>query len=488
MSKLNPYVLLLTLIATLGGLLFGYDTAVINGAVDSLKAYFIDPRFNLSDPAQVNAANSLLGQVVSSALLGCIVGGLIGGWVSTRIGRKRGLVIAAVLFLISAVGASAPEFPFAPVGHGGPSYMGMFVFYRIIGGIGVGLASMLSPMYIAEIAPPKVRGNLVAWNQFAIIFGMLVIYFVNFGISKSGSGDAWLNSIGWRYMFLSGAIPAGLFLLLLFLVPETPRYLMLRGDEAKARAILDKLVTKEEADKELAEIRASLSEHHSGKMLSFGGLVIFIGLALSVFQQFVGINVVLYYATDIFKGMGFSTNASLFQTIIVGGVNLTFTIVAIFTVDHFGRRKLQIIGALIMAVSMTALGSTFWLGGPGMLALVSMLVYTAGFAMSWGPVTWVLLSEIFPNQIRGKAMALAVAMQWIANYLVSWTFPILDKNPTLIAHFHHGFAYWIYGVMGLLAAIFMAKMVPETKGKTLEQMEHLWLHHGKRIAEPGTAR
>jgi MFS transporter, SP family, xylose:H+ symportor len=177
--------------------------------------------------------------------------------------------------------------------------------------------------------------------------------------------------------------------------------------------------------------------------------------------------------------MGFSTNASLFQTIIVGGVNLTFTIVAIFTVDHFGRRKLQIIGALIMAVSMTALGSTFWLGGPGMLALVSMLVYTAGFAMSWGPVTWVLLSEIFPNQIRGKAMALAVAMQWIANYLVSWTFPILDKNPTLIAHFHHGFAYWIYGVMGLLAAIFMAKMVPETKGKTLEQMEHLWLTHGK---------
>lgn len=486
MSKLNPYVLLLTLIATLGGLLFGYDTAVINGAVDSLKAYFIDPRFsNLADPAQANAANSLLGFLVSSALIGCIVGGLIGGWVSTHIGRKRGLILAAVLFLISALGASAPEFPFAPIGHGGPGYMSAFVVYRIIGGIGVGLASMLSPMYIAEIAPPRVRGSLVAWNQFAIIFGMLVIYFVNFGISKSGSGDVWLNSIGWRYMFLSGAIPAGLFLLLLFFVPETPRYLMLRGDEVAARGVLAKLVTREEGEKELAEIRASLSEHHSGKLLSFGGLVIFIGLMLSMFQQFVGINVVLYYATDIFKGMGFSTNASLFQTIIVGAVNLTFTCVAIFTVDRFGRRPLQIVGALIMAVSMITLGSVFWQGAAGTLALIAMLVYTAGFAMSWGPVTWVLLAEIFPNQIRGKAMALAVAAQWVANYLVSWTFPILDKNPTLVNKFHHGFAYWIYGVMGILAAVFMAKMVPETKGRTLEQMEGLWLTHGKSAKRAG---
>ncbi len=475
MPRINPYVLLLTLIATLGGLLFGYDTAVINGAVDSLKVYFIDPRFaDLANPAQANAANSLLGFVVSSALIGCIIGGLMGGWVSTNIGRKRGLIIAAVFFLISAIGASAPEFPFAAIGHGGSAYMGNFVFYRILGGIGVGLASMLSPMYIAEIAPPKVRGNLVAWNQFAIIFGMLVIYFVNFGISKSGSGDAWLNVIGWRYMFLSGAIPAILFLLLLFFVPETPRFLMLKGDEVGARAVLAKLVTPEEGEKELSEIRASLSEHHSGKMFSYGGLLIFVGIMLSVFQQFVGINVVLYYATDIFKGMGMTTNASLLQTIIVGGVNLTFTTVAIFTVDRFGRKPLQIIGALIMAVAMVSLGMAFWIGGEGMLALVSMLVYTAGFAVSWGPVTWVLLSEIFPNQIRGKAMALAVAMQWIANYLVSWTFPILDKNPYLVEHFKHGFAYWIYGGMSLLAALFMWKFVPETKGRTLEQMEGIW--------------
>jgi SP family xylose:H+ symportor-like MFS transporter len=352
--------------------------------------------------------------------------------------------------------------------------MASFVFYRILGGIGVGLASMLSPMYIAEIAPPKVRGNLVAWNQFAIIFGMLVIYFVNFGISKSGSGDAWLNTIGWRYMFLSGSIPAGLFLVLLFFVPETPRFLMLKGNESAARAVLTKLVGPVECENELGEIRASLSEHHSGKLFSFGVLLVFIGIMLSVFQQFVGINVVLYYATDIFKGMGLTTNASLFQTIIVGAVNLIFTVVAILTVDHFGRRPLQIVGALVMAVSMIALGTELWLGAKGIGALFCMLFYTAGFAVSWGPVTWVLLSEIFPNQIRGKAMALAVAAQWVANYLVSWTFPILDRNAFLVSHFNHGFAYWIYGAMGILAALFMWGMVPETKGRSLEQMEALW--------------
>ena len=482
MSRLNRYVVLLTLIATLGGLLFGYDTAVINGAVGSLKAYFIDPRFtNLANPAQANAASSLLGFVVSSALIGCIIGGLLGGWVSTRIGRKRGLVIAAVLFLISALGASAPEFPFAPIGHGGPGYMMNFVLYRILGGIGVGLASMLSPMYIAEIAPPKVRGNLVAWNQFAIIFGMLVIYFVNFGISKAGSGDVWLNTIGWRYMFLSGAIPATLFLLLLFFVPETPRFLMMKNKENRAREVLAKLVSREEGEREIADIRASLRQHASGKLFSFGMLLVFSGVMLSIFQQFVGINVVLYYATDIFEGMGLTTNAALFQTIIVGAVNLTFTVVAILTVDRFGRRPLQIVGALVMAVSMISLGTELWLGGKGVLALICMLVYTAGFAVSWGPVTWVLLSEIFPNQLRGKAMAIAVAVQWIANYLVSWTFPILNSNPFLVRHFNHGFAYWIYGVMSILAALFVWRTVPETKGRSLEQMEALWHSLSRKI-------
>ena len=349
-----------------------------------------------------------------------------------------------------------------------------FVFYRILCGVGVGLASMLSPMYIAEIAPARIRGNLVAWNQFAIIFGMLVIYFVNYGISKAGSGDEWLNTIGWRYMFLSGAIPAALFLLLLLFVPETPRYLMLKGDEAGARAVLAKIGTVEEGEKEITEIRASLSGHHSGKLFSFGAMLIFIGVMLSVFQQFVGINVVLYYAPEIFKNVGFDTNASLFQTIIVGAVNLIFTVVAILTVDRLGRKPLQIIGALVMAVAMFALGGAFALQIKGVMALLCMLLYIAGFAVSWGPVVWVLLSEIFPNQVRGKAMAVAVAAQWIANFIVSWTFPILNDNPYLLNHFHHGFAYWIYGVMSLLAALFMWKLVPETKGRTLEEMERLW--------------
>jgi len=472
-SRINPQIVLFTLIATLGGLLFGYDTAVINGAVDSLKAYFIEPR-HLADE---NVANTLWGIVSSSALIGCVIGGILGGWVSTRIGRKRGLVVAAVLFLLSAIGAAAPEFPFAPIGHGGPGYMVNFVIYRILSGMGVGLASMLSPMYIAEIAPARIRGNLVAWNQFAIIFGMLVIYFVNYGISKMGSGDAWLNSIGWRYMFLSGSIPAAAFLLLLFFVPETPRYLMLKGNEAGARAVLARIGTPEEGEAEIAEIRASLSEHHSGRLFSFGAKLIFIGIMLSVFQQLVGINAVLYYGSDIFKDAGFDTNASLFQQIVVGAVNLLFTVVAIKTVDKLGRKPLQIIGALVMAVAMLALGGAFALQIKGLTPLLCVLLYIAGFAVSWGPVVWVLLSEIFPNQIRGKAMAVAVAAQWIANFLVSTTFLILDKNPYLTEKFHHGFAYWIYGVMSVLAALFML-MVPETKGKTLEQMQKLWLKPG----------
>jgi SP family xylose:H+ symportor-like MFS transporter len=463
------YVVLATLVATLGGLLFGYDTAVISGAVGSLRSYFIDPK-NLS----VDTANSLLGFVVSSALIGCIVGGLLGGWVSTHIGRKRGLLIAAVLFLISALGSAAPESFFAPIGSGGPAYMWPFVFYRILGGIGVGLASMLSPMYIAEIAPARLRGNLVTWNQIAIVTGMVVVYFVNYGIARAGGSEAWLDATGWRWMFASGAVPAAIFLILLFFVPETPRYLMLRSREDEARAVLDRLVEPSEAQVEIGEIRESLAHHHSGRLFSFGVFVLLIGILLSVFQQFVGINVVLYYAPEIFKSMGLSTDASLLQTILVGAINFAFTIVATLTVDRWGRKPLQIAGALIMAVSMIALGADLMAHDKGIAALVLMLVYIAGFALSWGPVTWVLLSEIFPNQIRGKAMAIAVGAQWIANYLVSWTFPVLQKNPLLLAHFNGGFPYFIYGGMGILAALFVWKWVPETKGRTLEQMEALW--------------
>lgn len=347
---------------------------------------------------------------------------------------------------------------------------------------------------------------------------MLVVYFVNYTIALQGDA-AWLNTIGWRWMFASEIIPAVLFLSFLMFVPETPRYLVMRGRTEQALAILNRLTDLETAGYELEEIQESFKEkapsmkpyfRFMGTWLalfligygllswagntnaleiallgsfciallfpirSFGVLIILVGVLLSGFQQFVGINVVLYYAPEIFKTMGAATDAALLQQIVVGAVNLSFTVLAIFTVDKFGRRPLMIIGALVMAVSMLILGTTFYTRSVGMGSLVCMLVYTAGFAMSWGPVCWVLLAEIFPNSIRSTVMSIAVAGQWIANFLVSWTFPMLDKNQYLTDTFNHGVAYWIYGVMGLLAALFIWKFVPETKGKTLEEMEGYW--------------
>ncbi len=461
------YLVGLTVVATLGGLLFGYDTAVISGTVGSLEAFFIEPH-GLSE----TAANSLLGRVVSSALVGCIIGGLLGGIVSLKLGRKRGLMLAAILFLISALGSSMPEMFFAPIGAADHTYINHFVFYRIIGGIGVGMASMMSPMYIAEVAPANIRGKLVSWNQFAIIFGMLVVYFVNYSISLRGD-DSWLNEIGWRWMFASEVIPASLFLFFLFFVPETPRYLVMRNNQEGALNVLTKINGPGIARKVLDEINETIG-HKPGKLLSYGMAIIVIGILLSVFQQFVGINVVLYYAPEIFRNMGAATDVALLQTVIVGVINLSFTVLAIFTVDRFGRKPLMIIGAFGMAFFMFALGLSFFFQQIGIGALLFMLGYVACFAMSWGPVTWVLLSEIYPNRIRGRAMAIAVAAQWIANYLVSWTFPMMDKSTFLSNLFNQGFSYWIYGFMGILAALFIWKFVPETKGKTLEDMENVW--------------
>ncbi|MFP4547974.1 MAG: D-xylose transporter XylE [Fidelibacterota bacterium] len=467
MIEKKKYVLLITFVVTLGGLLFGYDTAVISGTVSSLEFFFILPRM-LGE----TAANSLLGFTTSSALIGCIIGGAIAGIMSVKFGRKNSLRIAATLFLISAIGSAYPEMLFAGIGVLGHKVLPQFIFYRIIGGVGVGMASLLSPLYIAEVAPAHERGRLVSYNQFAIIFGMLIVYFVNYFISLQGN-ESWLQTVGWRWMFASEVIPASLFLILLNFVPETPRWLMLKGREEEAVSVLNRINPVERTERILKEIKESLS-HHSGRLLAFGWLVIVIGILLSVFQQFVGINVVLYYAPEIFKNMGASTNSALLQTVLVGAINLSFTVVAIKTVDNFGRKPLQIIGAFIMAFAMFSLGTLFAFQNVGIFALLSMLLYIAGFAMSWGPVTWVLISEIFPNKIRGRAMSIAVAAQWISNYLVSWTFPMMDKSTVLNNLFHHGFAYWVYGIMGVLAAIFMWKLVPETKGKTLEQMESLW--------------
>jgi SP family xylose:H+ symportor-like MFS transporter len=458
----------LTLIAALGGLLFGYDTAVISGAVGAIDANFIHPR-GLSE----NTANSLSGWTTSCALFGCAIGALVAGLLSQRYGRRGGLLVSAVLFLVSAVGSAYPEIGLGATGSLGVEALVPFMVYRIIGGIGIGIASMLSPLYIAEIAPPAQRGQLVTYQQIAIVSGMTLVYFVNWAIAAQGD-DAWVLSTGWRYMLLSGALPAALFLLLLLIVPETPRWLVMKGRRDEARSVLLRLTNDAEANQVLNDIDASLS-HTSTRLFAFGGLVVFVGVMLSVFQQFVGINAVLYYAPLMFKNMGASTDVSLLQTIIVGIANIVFTIVALVTVDRWGRKPLLILGALVMAVSMITLGTLFHTQQVGTIALIAVIAYIGGFALSWGPVVWVLLSEIFPNAVKSKAMALAVFIQWAANLFVSTTFKVLDGNSTLNALFHHGFAYWIYGGMSVLAALFVMRYVPETKGRTLEAIQQLWV-------------
>jgi SP family xylose:H+ symportor-like MFS transporter len=460
----------LTLIAALGGLLFGYDTAVISGAVGAIDANFIDPR-GLSE----TAAGSLSGWTISCALLGCVIGAALAGPVSQRIGRRGGLIVAALLFFFSSLGSAWPEFGF---GATGAEALTPFILYRIMGGIGVGVASMLSPLYIAEIAPPAQRGRLVTYQQVAIVVGMTLVYFVNWAIAAQGD-DAWVLSTGWRFMLASCAIPAALFFALLLVVPETPRWLVMKGRIEDAKKVLTRIAGEAEARSVIRDIQGSLNVT-SSNLFAFGGLVLFVGIMLSVFQQVIGINAVLYYAPLMFKNMGASTDSALLQTIIVGVANIVFTLVALVTVDRWGRKPLLVLGALVMAVSMTTLGFLFSSGNVGTAALVAVVAYIAGFALSWGPVVWVLLSEIFPNAIKGKAMALAVAMQWIANLFVSWSFKVLDGNSVLNAMFNHGFSYWIYGAMSVLAALFVLRFVPETKGRTLEAIQDLW---GQREAD-----
>lgn len=536
-AKINSrLIFFITAVASLGGLLFGYDTAVISGTVGPLENQFIYPLENHHTAAQdaiqgfklvislcvlaigilfssfilkffkrrsgiaivlaliliggsifyfqflslpevltENLRNSILGFMVSSALVGCIIGASMGDAIANSLGRRNGLLISAVLFLVSAVGSAYPE----ALNIFGGDDLTSFITYRIIGGIGVGLASMLAPLYIAEMAPARIRGKLVSCNQFAIVSGMLLVYFVNYSIVQ-GQTEIWIHSIGWRYMFLSECIPAFLFFLFLLFVPKTPRFQVMKGKNEEAVGVLEKLNGSEKASFILREIQASFNVKRS-HWLTYGWGVVAIGLLLSVFQQFVGINVVLYYAPEIFKGMGMETDASMLQTIIVGVINMLFTILAIFTVDKFGRKKLMLIGSIIMAISMIGLGTALYWQTTGFAALLLMLLYIAAFAMSWGPVTWVLLSEIFPNKIKG-VMAVAVAVQWLANLAVSWTFPLMNNNTELTAMFNNGFAYWIYGFMALLSAIFIWKFVPETKGRTLEDMEELWKVPKKKIS------
>lgn len=489
---MRSYLSFITLSATFGGLLFGYDTAVISGTVESLQRFFIDPA-GLSE----TAANSRLGFLVSAALIGCIIGGLTGGWLSSAVGRKKALQLAGVLFLVSAIGSALPELFFKPIGQGDHHFLTHFVFYRILGGFGVGLASMLSPLYIAEVSPAEVRGRMVSWNQFAIILGMLLVYFVNYSIARKGGGEHWLHQSGWRWMFGSEAVPASLFLIASFFIPETPRFLVQKGKEEQAILVLYRINSKEKAVEILSEIRQSLKNTQSaGNLFSYGFVILLIGLAIALFQQLIGINVILYYAPVIFKNMGAETDASLLSTIYVGAINLTFTIAAIFLVDRIGRKPLLLLGALIMAAAMLSVGFIFYFGlkesvvdgavvsyfsspAAAKAAFIFILLFIAGFAVSWGPVAWVVLSELFPNRIRSRAMALATAVLWISNWLISWSFPILNNSSELVNRFHHGFAYWIYGLVGLLAAGFVYRFLPETRQQSLEQLENHWIKEAR---------
>lgn len=453
------FLITMTLIATLGGLLFGYDTAVISGAEQSLQKY-ITADYN----------SFIHGITVSSALIGCVIGGILSGKIAERIGRKRSLQLAAVLLAVSALLSAYPELLFFEVGEASLGLLIMFNIYRILGGIGVGLASAVTPMFIGEMAPSGIRGRLVSWNQFAIIFGMLVVYFVNYGIAF-GETASWMETIGWRYMFLTEAIPALLFFLLLFAVPETPRYLALNKQDDKAMAVLNRIYhSADHSKKVLADIVQTRNLEKNKKkipLFAFGKTVIIVGIMVSFFQQFIGINVALYYAPRIFEDLGAGADASMVQTVVMGLVNVIFTLIAIKYVDKIGRKPLLIVGSIGMAIGMGGVSMLSAFNVIGISTLIFIVIFTASFMMSWGPIVWVVLSEIFPNRIRGAAMAIAVAVQWLANFTITAFYPYMMEVSGAMT-------YGFYGLMCVLSGLFVWKFLPETKGKTLEELEKLW--------------
>ncbi|HAK95020.1 MAG TPA: hypothetical protein DCM87_08465 [Planctomycetes bacterium] len=455
------FLVAICLVAALGGLLFGYDTAVISGAIE-----FIEKYLGLDATAK--------GWASASALLGCAAGAALAGLLSDALGRKKVLVLAALCFLVSAVGAALPE------------SLAALVVFRIIGGLGIGAASMTSPMYIAEVTPARIRGRMVSVNQFAIVSGMLIVYFVNYFIAHHVAGaaapeaaEAWNTQTGWRWMFASGALPAILLLACLFFVPESPRWLTAAGREDRAVQVLARINGSTRAGEEMREIKAALAQEGGrlAELLQPGmKLVLVVGVALAVLQQVTGINVFLYYAPEIFKNLvaGTKDDAALLQTVVVGVVNISFTVVAIWTVDRLGRRPLMMAGAAGMGVSLAALGAAAYLDRTEGWVLVFILGYIASFALSVGPVTWVILAEIFPTRIRGRAMAIATVCLWLANYAVSQTFPMMDKNEWLAATFNHAFPFWLYGVFCIALILVVRFAVPETKGRSLEEIERMW--------------
>lgn len=446
------FIYFVSAVAALGGLLFGYDTAVIAGAIG-----FLEKKFQLS-PA-------MTGWAASSAIWGCVFGAMIAGYVSDRIGRKKTLLITAVLFCVSSIGAAFPE------------SLDQFVIARIIGGIGIGAASMLSPLYISEIAPAERRGMLVTLYQLAIVLGINLIYFVNLMIAGAGD-DQWNTELGWRYMLGSGVIPAALFFIALFFVPESPRWLASRKRNDEARDVLEKVNGADHADKLMVEIKSSLNQEEGTLRELFApGLrtAMVIGVVLALFSQITGINAIIYYAPEIFKSVGFGTDSALLQTVIIGVVNTIFTFVAIRFIDEAGRRKLLLWGITGMIICLVGVGVVFQFQlSSGPLLLIFILGFIASFASSLGPIPWVIMSEIFPTKTRGIAMSFATLSLWTGVVMITQLTPILLKEAGGAATF------WIFAANALILLVFTIRMIPETKGRTLEEIERYWLKHENR--------
>lgn len=446
-QKLNmKYVTLVSMVAAIGGLLSGFDTAVVAGAIGFMKQHF-------------DLNEMQVGWAVSCLIIGCIVGAASAGVLGERFGRKKTLIAAAILFIVGSIGAALPD------------TFNQYIVFRMIGGVGIGITSTLCPLYNAEIAPAKYRGRLVALNQLATVTGIFLVYFTNLWIAGLGD-EAWGITTAWRWMFAFNVIPGTLFLVLLFVVPESPRWLIKHGKAEQALPILLRIHGETLAKQEVLDIKASFKEVNSSIRQLFSPgirIALIVGVGLAVLQQVTGINAVMYYAPEIFKETGAGTDAALIQTILVGLINFLFTILAIWLIDRVGRKVLLLIGSSIMTISLAVIGLAFHSGNTsGPIVLIFILVYVAAFAISLGPVVWVLISEIFPNRIRAKATAIASMALWLGNYVVSQSFP------PMLASAGPAITFWIFGVLSLVTFVFTWRIVPETKGKSLEHIESLW--------------
>ncbi|MDF1576117.1 MAG: sugar porter family MFS transporter [Bacteroidales bacterium] len=454
------YITGISLVAALGGLLFGYDWVVIGGAKPFYEQFF-----------QIAQNPSLQGLAMSSALAGCILGTVLSGLLAGRYGRKKLLMLAALLFLVSAAGT------------GGSQYFSAFIAYRILGGMGIGLASTLSPVYIAEIAPAGLRGRFVALNQLTIVIGILLAQIVNWIIAEpvpdhaAGSFiiNSWNGQTGWRYMFRAEAVPAILFFLCMWFVPESPRWLIKKGYPDKARDILSRIGGNRYSKQTTLEIEASL-DAEGGKSGSASILsksifpVLVIGVILALFQQWCGINVIFLYAEEVFSAAGYTISDMLFNVMITGSVNLVFTLLALSLVDRIGRKKLLLSGAGGLALIYSIVGALYFTGSTGLPLLIFVIAAIACYAMTLAPVTWVVLSEIFPNKVRGAAMAVATFALWTGNLLLAYFFPLINNK------IHASGSFWLFSLICVAGFFYIKARLIETRGKSLEEIEKALLN------------